>query len=388
MTNPKGRRRWLILGSTWLLAAIAVLPVVLHWTAPAPRTWTNVPAVLVGYLLALALCLIVYRVEGKRLTRSQVITLVVLIFLQTHFANYVHHFLVDKGNGWSEPTNTVWQKNMQAEVVRLSPAVLPHSYRFLPNSIVLWMQMVGIQFEVARDIYQLLAGILLFYALYRFARLYTTYTGALFTMILAGLVYPISFVGYAGQLTDPLSHLSFLLAFIFLETEEFPFLLTTLLIGSLAKETVLGLLGYYVLFCRGEKHYEVKAALLTAVSVSFYYGVRLYVLHGAMGYKQVSNVSLSHAAINFGLSNWRPHLLIAVGAYVPFLILGWKMTAPPLKRLALYLFPVLFISSLLFSWLNEARNFMPLVFVLAVVAGHYFNSLQTAVDNPANPSLA
>jgi hypothetical protein len=63
--------------------------------------------------------------------------------------------------------------------------------------------------------------------------------------------------------------------------------------------------------------------------------------------------------------------LLTACALLPFLVLGWKDTPLSLKRQILYLFPVLFFSGLFFSWLYETRNFMPLVFVMSVVAGSY-----------------
>jgi hypothetical protein len=100
------------------------------------------------------------------------------------------------------------------------------------------MELGGVSFDVARDVYRYVFGVLLFYAVYRYARLYTNYLGGILAMLLAGVVYPVSFEHYAGQLTDPLSHLSFLLAFIFLHTGAFAAFLTTLLIGALAKSLV------------------------------------------------------------------------------------------------------------------------------------------------------
>ena len=190
--------------------------------------------------------------------------------------------------------------------MNLSPEVLPHSYRFLPNSIVRWMQISGMSFETARDVYRLIAGLLLFYVLYRYARLFTDYTGAVIAMLLVAVIYPVSFEYSAGQLTDPLSHLSFLLALIFLETGEFGFLLTTLLIGSLAKETILAMAAYYVLFSRHDKQYMLKAAVLCVASVAAYIGVRLFVL-GALsqhGYREVSNVSPAHFWQNCNGGRW------------------------------------------------------------------------------------
>ncbi len=138
------------------------------------------------------------------------------------------------------------------------------------------MQLCRVRFDAARDIYRLVFGLLLFYSIYRYARLYTGYAAAILALLLVALVYPISFEHYAGQLTDPLSHLSFVLAFIFLETEDFAFLLTTLIIGSLAKETVLALSGFYVLFCRREKRYSIKAVVLCAASLATFFAVRAW----------------------------------------------------------------------------------------------------------------
>ena len=270
-----------------------------------------------------------------------------------------------------------WQLDLQRLVMQLSPAVAPHSYRFLPNSIVRWMELSRVSYESARDIYRLIVGLLLYYAIYRYARLFTSYGGAILALLLIGVAYPISFEYYFGQLTDPLSHLSFVLALIFLETEDFALLLTTLLVGSLAKETVLAMAGYYVLFCRKERKYIVKAATLCISSVIIYLGVRVFVLHGAIHYQQVSGVTPEHIWINWHGSRWLPIFCLTVGGLAPFLIAGWKQTPTSLKQQAFFLLPVLFLSSLLFSWLDEIRNFMPLVFVLAVIAGRYLSGLTT-----------
>jgi len=106
------------------------------------------------------------------------------------------------------------------------------------------MQLARIDYESARDLYRLIFGVLLFYAIYRYSRLYTNYAGASVAMLLIAVICPISFEHYAGQLTDPLSHLSFVLAFFFLETEDFALLLTTLIIGPWPKKQSLVMTGY------------------------------------------------------------------------------------------------------------------------------------------------
>ena len=368
-------KRWLVLMLIWGAAALAILPAVFHWAAPPPYSGSdlNLPIGL-GYCVALLICGCIFRAEVRRLSRSQAGALVFVVLLLTSITNNLHGFNVDHGKYiFTDLPNWMWQNRIHDLAIRLDPGLAPHSYRFLPNAIVRWMQMAHIDFESARDLYRLIAGLLLFYAIYKYARLFVNYSGAILAMVFTAMIYPVSFEGYGGQLTDPLSHLSFVLAFIFLETEEFALLLSTLVIGSLAKETVLAMTGYYVLFGRQEKRYVLKAAALCGVSVAVYFGVRVFVLHGAMTYHQTSGVGLEHVWENWRDVEWHTPFLLTACALLPFLAAGWKETPVSLKRQTLYLLPVLFLSSLFFSWLREARNFMPVVFVLAVIAAGYFS---------------
>ena len=59
--------------------------------------------------------------------------------------------------------------------------------------------------------------------------------------------------------------------------------------------------------------------------------------------------------------------LLTVGGLLPFLKLAEKETPRVLKLGAMFLLPVLFLSSQVFSWLHEGRNWMPLV----CVGDHY-----------------
>ncbi len=335
-----------------------------------------------GYVAGLLLCFLIYRFERTRLSARRAFTLVFLVFLLTSVTNNIHRFYVDHGSLSARQSNLAWQLETQEQVIRLSPSVAPHSYRFLPNSLVRWLELAGLNYEAARDIYRLFFGLLLFYAIYRYARLFTSFAGALLAMLLVAVLYPISFEYYAGQLTDPLSHLSFVLAFIFLETGDFALLLTTLVIGSLAKETVLALTGYYLLFCRREPRFVSKAVALAAACGTAYFGVRAFVLDGIgpYRYEQVSGVAPGHLWANLTGGRWFPLFILTAGALMPFLVLNWKETPLRLKQLVLFLLPVLFASSALFGWLYEARNFMPLVIVLAVIAGSYLSATFAEAD--------
>ena len=358
---PPSRRRLLFI--IWGCTAAALLPAIFRWPAPPPFADVRDLLLAIGYLAAAAVAWLIYNAERKTLPRVQALSLAVLAVLLTVIINHLHAVNVDSVSFYHD-----WQNYVQNAVLQYRVEI-PHAYRFLPNSIVRWVQIAGLDFDDARDLYRLIVGMLVFYAIYRFARLYTGFLAAILAMLIAAALYPISFEYYMGQLTDPLSHLSFLLAFIFLETEEFALLLTTLLIGSLAKETVLALSGYYVLFHRKERGYPAKAAILCLGSAGIYFGVRLFVLHGVMTYHETSGVGLDQVEANLVEITWRRTFPLVACSLFPFLLIAWKQTPLCLKRLAIFLLPVLFLSSLFFSWLREARNFMPLVFVLAVVTG-------------------
>lgn len=358
--------------TSWLFVALAITPILLHWTAPHPDPFRTHLAIDLGYLVAALICWLFFRAEAGRLGKRRAIGLVLLVFLLSSFVNQIHNFNVDRSSNYiATIPNETLQEQLQESVVRLSPEAAPHSYRFLPNAMVLWLQLGGVRFDAARDLYRLLVGLLLFYAIYRFASLYTNFAGTVMAMLLVCAVYPISLEFYIGQLTDPLSQLSFVLAFVSLEAGDFACLLSVLLIGSLAKETVLALAGFYALFGRRKANHTIKAILLCAASLAAFFAVRLSVLHGPLHYPEVSGTNFAHIVDNWRDSKWRKLFLITAGAYVPFLILGWKDTPLLLKRLVLYLIPVLFLSSLLFGWLSETRNYMPVVFVLAVVTARY-----------------
>lgn len=365
----------------WFAAALAVLPVILHWKAPAASAVRTHVAIDLSYAAVAVISYWFYRAESRRLRRPQAIALVFLIFLLSSIVNQLHGFYVDRtSNYFFNVPNAAWQENLQNLVVQFSPAAAPHSYRFLPNGIVLWMQLGGVRFDAARDIYRLITELLVFYAMYRYARLYTNYLGGLLAMLLIAAVYPISFEWYAGQLTDPLSQLSFLLAFIFLETANFPFFLTTLLIGSLAKETILALAGFYVLFCRRDKNYGFRATILCVASAAVYFGVRLFVVREMIQYRGISGAPPGHVLENWRDIKWQALFLITAGAYIPFLVLGWKKTPATLKRMVIYLGVVIFAASLVFSWLSETRNWMPVLFVLAVIAAGYLIQVSNGAE--------
>ena len=383
-------RRVLLLSLIWFAGIVGTLPFLFRWPAPPPATGSGLAVRLVlGYSVAAALGYWMYRVEKPRLNRRNAAVLVFFIFLLAAISNQLHRYMVDYGkNAFGSIENTAWQVWLEDSIIQQSPAVAPHVYRFLPNSLVRWMQIGGLDFAHARDLYRLLFGLLLSYALYRYARLFTNYLGALIAMLLTAVVLPVSYQYYVGQLTDPMSHLSFVLAFIFLEKEDFPFLLTTLLIGSLAKESVLAMAGYYLLFGRRGRSYPLKAITLLVACPVIYFAIRLYILRGTLRYADISGVGIQHVMANFFDHRW-PYLILLTGcSLMPLLVFGWRNTPDSLRWLPLYLFGALFFSSLFFSWLAESRNYMPMVFVLAVIGGYHLTNWASAGRGTADTPTA
>jgi hypothetical protein len=347
-----------------------LLPILCGWQPASERS----PAAI-DYLLLYAIpflagvaCYCLDRQSERRWLAEALILAAMLALV----VNALHFTLVDEDSGAGyfgrDYSNVRWQEWMQEKVLQLSPSVLPHAYRFLPNSFVRLYEMVLGDYPTARDAYRNLFGLLLFYALYRYARLYVGHVGGLLTQLLFAVVYPISFRYYAGQLTDPMSHLAFVLAFIFLEEERFWLLLLTLLVGSLAKETLLALMGYYALAHCCDRNSWLRILILAGSGLAMYLGIRALVLHGELAYANISGVTPEHIAENWEDLRWPLQLLLTIGPLLPFAVLAWPRAPRSLSWLAIYMAIVLFVSSLIFSWLVESRNFMALAAVLAVMS--------------------
>ena len=355
---------WRIVFLVCLGVAVSLLPLLFQLSAPSNPRMGAIFAYLLA-VIAAVLCYALDRTPTKKEKADALFLCVGLVLTTT----YLHVWLVDLNSYFQGHANLEWQIYMQNSVLGLSRETLPHSYRFLPNSLVRLFEQFSGDFASARDGYRNLFGVLFFYSFYRFARLFLRHGGSLLCLALLAVIFPVSFRFYAGQLTDPLAHLSFVLAFIFIYRRQFVYLLLTIAIGCLVKESIMAMAGYYILFRWREDSYILKSALLVVVSLTVYEIARVSVLHGFQSYQQISGVGFEHVAENWNdYSNWLPGLIFMVGIFVPFVIAGWQKSPWTLRALAIYWFPTLFFSSLFFSWLREARNFVPLSALLAVMA--------------------
>jgi hypothetical protein len=233
-------------------------------------------------------------------------------------------------------------------------------------------------FAYARSLYRHAMMFPLLFCIYYYARIRHSNEKALLTVLLYCAVYPISIRYYAGQFVDPLSHLSFVLAFIFLELDLFLTFGLTVLIGIMAKESILVMPVFFLLFRRRDKNYLIKAVVLLAACAALTSIIRLWIVPGEFFANDefvignLGGTALPHLlkhARNF--NRWSMQVLCVVGIFVPFLALAWKETKPELRNLAMFLLVTLLLSNFLFSWPNETRNLIPAVIPLALITSNY-----------------
>jgi hypothetical protein len=293
----------------------------------------------------------------------------------------VHHVFVDKGSHFPDQDNLSWQRELHNHVVARDPAVIPHSYRFLPDSLIAIFRVLVRGYPEATVLYRIVFQSLVIFALYVWAGLHLSRRHALIPPLLYAIVYPMSNVGYAGQATDPMSHLSFLLAFIFIERGQFRELAFTIGLGVLAKESVAAMAFFYPFMARSDPRRWSRAAILVALAIAVLLSVRLWIADG-LEYKNVSGVGLEHLADNIVTDrrDWMHNLLYTVGVWLPLALWRWNEHPRTLRHLAVFLFCAIFASSAAFSWLRECRNFVPVVFVLTILATR---RLASVLDPPA-----
>lgn len=254
----------------------------------------------------------------------------------------------------------------------------PHNYRPMPQGFVCLVEHISHDWGFACISYRWFFTLWFLWASYRLARRYLEPNRALVILVPIALLYPLSILLYRGQLTDPLSHTLFVLAFLYL-LEDRPLALAAALgLGIFAKETAAIVAPAY-LACywqRGARAWFITAAL-GAVCLAAYLAARLP-LGWRFGADSINGVGLVIAP-NLGYTSpyailpipvWQNllHPLLFVGSFIPFIIRRWQYIHPRLRALFLVVTPLLLLSNLCFGWLYESRNYMPLVPLLATMA--------------------
>lgn len=369
--NRSRRVKWNIFIITGLLV-VSLLPLCNYDYFSVPITIYNgwFKLLLLGLpVVSMAAC---YRIDSGLAHRDKT-SLFILIALLSLLLVDIHLMYIDIPSRLScqyfpDATNADFQKFLHDNVMRLSPGTIPHSYRFLPDSFVSLLTFLTNDFEFSKFVYRETFMLLLLFAIYYYSRIYYSHQVAIVTLLFYAVVYQISIRDYAGQLADPMSHLCFILAFIFLELDMFAYLCVTVLIGILAKESIAVLAVYYVFKQLRGKRSPVKPILLVLACVGIIAAIRLYIVPD-FTYGDISGAGtwplIKNNLLNYKRS-WH-QVFFTVGIFLPFVLLSWKTTAGPLKKLVLFLLPVLVLAHTIIGFLWETRNLIPAAIPMALI---------------------
>lgn len=398
MTAPPGEERAspLVVGLVLLAAAAAVTPVaVTPWSVAALRAPPAPPGLLVLLALALPLATLAacWRWLDLGLDRSRKAGLFTLVAVVTALQVHLHHTTVDRGPfvyaARKFDDNTGWQRLMQRAVLegRTEGPFLGHNARFLPNGFTQLLVAATGDYVPARTLYRLTFQLLLLLAIYALGRRWFSHATAVGGVLFYALIYPISIRHYAGQLTDPMSHLSLVLGLVLLARGPFAYLLLCIGVGTIAKETVAILGPLYVVLRPDDPKRWPRAAVLTVVGVGMVWLLRKAVV-GEVTEEGMSATTWGHVATNLrAWPAWIPQIALTLLPGGLFLALGWGRTPPALRTTCVYLTVVLLASSLRFSWLYEARNFVPGAIPMGIVAAAWLlGELEGRADEPARPA--
>ncbi|MFL5240526.1 MAG: hypothetical protein ACJ8FY_00300 [Gemmataceae bacterium] len=315
-------------------------------------------------------CLIALRGRFDRSENSPSYRLASLMIGASGLMTACHVLMVDQFH-W------VWQQQLYLDILN-HQGEIPHRYRFLPYGFTRTLERLTGDWWFACLAYRWFFSYWFLEAAYRFARLYLPERRAQWTLVPLACLYPFSILYYWGQLTDPMSHALFVLALLYTVQNRWLLLAFVSALGMLAKETaLLAVVSYFACYVPQGKKGIGRTAILAAVCITVYFAARLP-LGWELDFGKFNNTSglmIRHNLLGSDLYSMAAPLamnyvlpLVFVGSFVPFLIRNWKSTDWKLRVIFLTLVPLLLLSNLCFGWLYEARNYMPLVPLLATMA--------------------
>jgi len=370
--NPSPGRsyiRWYVYGAIFLAVTLLPLTAPRQFSLPLfPGYAETVFKVLFATIPLFAVRAVV-RLAPSKGRELRVITIVCLV--AAGVCEIIHFWGTDKGHyfagdvRWQD--NTAWQLFMHKGILLLDPAYLPHSYRFLPDCVVAVVNRLTGDFVFGRVFYRFTANALLFAVLYCYARLYLTRFSSALVIVLTTAIYPVTILTYAGQFVDPASHLSFVLCLYLLASGSEAGILPVLVIGVLAKESVVVMAVCRLFYGPNRLKSAALAVLYLGIGLAVCVLARAAVNTGQFEYNRVSGVELGHAINNLkGYVQWGPLYFFTIGISMIGASLGWKYMDRPFKLTAIFVAVSLVFSSLMFSWLAEVRNLMPALFPLII----------------------
>ncbi len=362
--------------SLTLLALLCIVPLLLepHRNAlltPYPSTAATIlTSAIVLFLMIVALTV---RVHLDRPMEPRAAMLMVLFAALAAWMTLMHWIEVDRRAEAQKFQQRIYLQQFQGK------HEAPHNYRPLPHGFVCLLERITHNWDFACVSYRWFFTVWFLWASFRLARRYLDANRALLTLLPLVLLYPLSILRYEGQLTDPLSHTLFVLAFLYLLEDRPIALAAALALGIVAKETVIIVAPAY-LACYGRRGWRawLITAALGGACVAAFLAVRLP-LGWRLNYGNINGTSGLMIDLNLGFGPPIPdrfpplwenylHVLLFVGLFLPVIAWRWRVLDPRLRALAVVVTPLLLISNVCFGWLYESRNYMPLVPLLATMA--------------------
>lgn len=354
----------------WYAGAAAILAI--GFVRVLRPGWFFHPLLLPRQLLwIVAVAVSWFALRGAARSKAEHLVLTAIVLAAAAFCNHVHYVFVDLGHYFPPaqfPDNTAWQYFMHRGILALDPGYIPHSYRFLPDALIGVMEWMTGSFDASRSANALIFYGLLYAFLYRYARLYVSAVGAIAVIVLVVMVYPVTNAWYAGQPIDPMSHASFVVCMWALATAQEPPFAAALVVGALAKESVILMAPCRAFYGKSRARALLLAALYTGATFVAVAAVRLIVNGGSFSYGRVSGVEPGFITTNLAqYKQWVPQYVFSIGVFVPGAIWGWRLMDRAFRNTCLLVTAGVIVSSAIFSWLSEARNLVPAIVMLAIV---------------------
>jgi hypothetical protein len=274
--------------------------------------------------------------------------------------------------------NRRWQSQVYFGIFN-GTAEAPHQFRPLPYGFARSLERLCGDWLFACLAYRWLFTTWFLWATYRLARIVHGPKASLAVALLLTPFYPLSVQYYAGQLTDPMSHALFILAFIYVCTDQWLVLGLALALGVMAKETVVLMVpAYLACYWRGGIRALGQTAFLGVMCTLAFLAVRLPLgwrfsnesINGTVGLMITSNLGIGQPLYISTTPIWQNyvHPVVFVGLFVPIFAIRWKTLDPRFRTLIVVVVPLLLASSLCFGWLYESRNYMPVLPLLLTMA--------------------
>lgn len=389
-----GRARQLGAGlGLTLLAVVSLAPLVLgHRPMHVLPPYGDLRATYIaeGAVLALMTTALALRARADRGTDRHAIVAIVAFATLSGAMTAWHWHSVDTlfvpQTAGGAPTYAVaeWQKDIYEAALNglrenlVGVSYVPHVFRPLPYGFTRSVELVTHDWTFSCLAYRWFFTTWFLWATFRFARLYLEPPRAALVVAAVAALYPFSIWYYWGQLTDPLSHTLFVLAFTYVVEDRWVALAAALALGVLAKETAVVVVPAYLLaYWRDGWRAWIRTALVAAGCVTAYLSVR-FPLGWTLSFGAINGTVDWMVRGNFFGDDRYPSLAplwqnyafpaIFIGSFLPFALVRWGRLDAPLKALIVTVVPLVLLSNVCFGWMYEARNYLPLIPLLATAA--------------------